>query len=89
MEEEAQTKRVRGLCYRYDGKWQVGHKCRHLELHVVIIFEPNAKDETTSEKENEEIEEELTQIEVSLNALEGLFKSRTMKLIGVVLSLGG
>lgn len=35
-EKELQEKRSKGLCFRCDGKWSVGHKCQKKELSVLL-----------------------------------------------------
>ncbi|KAL8135171.1 hypothetical protein AgCh_010001 [Apium graveolens] len=35
-EKELQYKREKGLCFRCDDKWVVGHKCRRKELSVLL-----------------------------------------------------
>lgn len=35
-EKELQFKREKGLCYRCDDKWTVGHRCRCKELSVLL-----------------------------------------------------
>lgn len=33
---EAQANRAKGLCYRCDETWHMGHVCRNRELHVIL-----------------------------------------------------
>ena len=35
-ESEFQDKRAKGLCYRCDAKWAVGHRCKKKELSVMF-----------------------------------------------------
>lgn len=36
---ELQSKREKGMCYRCDDKWSVGHKCKRKELSVLLTCE--------------------------------------------------
>lgn len=36
-EKELQDKRAKGLCYRCDDKWSIGHRCRRRELSVLLM----------------------------------------------------
>lgn len=82
-ESELQEKRAKGLCYRCDAKWAVGHRCKKKELSVMFI----AEDEGETEGEDSDIpasptEEILT--EVSLNSVVGISNPKTMKLKGLI-----
>lgn len=39
---EVQVKRERGLCYRCDEKFTVGHRCKNKELQVLVVREMEA-----------------------------------------------
>ena len=52
---EIQLRREKGLCYRYDEKFSLGHRCKRRELNVMVV-------QGESDLE-EEIEEELIQAE--------------------------
>lgn len=41
-EKELQEKRAKGLCYRCDAKWAMGHRCKKKELSVMLIEEEEA-----------------------------------------------
>lgn len=41
-EKELQEKRQRGLCFRCDDKWNVGHHCKK-ELSVLLTFDDNCE----------------------------------------------
>lgn len=36
-EKEWQDKKAKGLCYRCDDKWSLGHRCRVKEMNVVLV----------------------------------------------------
>lgn len=38
-DRELQEKRSKGLCFRCDKKWSMGHKCKKRELSVLVIDE--------------------------------------------------
>ena len=37
-DKEYQHKREKGLCFRCDDKWTIGHKCRKKELSVLLTL---------------------------------------------------
>lgn len=78
-EKELQEKRAKGLCYRCDAKWTVGHRCKKKELSVMLIAEEEGEtDVEDSEAPPSPTEEVLT--EVSLNSVIGISNPKTMKL---------
>lgn len=82
-ESELQEKRAKGLCYRCDAKWAVGHRCKKKELSVMLIAEEEGELEgEESEPPPSPTEEILT--EVSLNSVVGISNPRTMKLRGLI-----
>ncbi|KAK1357637.1 hypothetical protein POM88_050893 [Heracleum sosnowskyi] len=38
-EKELQKKKAKGICFRCDNKWTLGHRCRRKELSVILIDE--------------------------------------------------
>ncbi|KAL8090017.1 hypothetical protein AgCh_039471 [Apium graveolens] len=88
-DKEFQNKGEKGLCFRCDDKWSVGHCCIRKELSILL---------TQDEKEDEaelspssitsetplEVYSEPVHSEISLNTVMGLTSSRTMKLLGKV-----
>lgn len=44
-EKELQEKRAKGLCFRCDGKWNIGHKCQKKELSVLLTQEDSSVEE--------------------------------------------
>lgn len=79
-EKELQEKKEKGLCFRCDGKWGIGHRCPRKELSVLLVEE---EDEPPLEEEFAE-EEELVPTEVSLCSVVGLTNPKTMKLVGEI-----
>lgn len=82
-ESELQEKRAKGLCYRCDGKWTVGHRCKKKELSVMLIAEEDGE----IEGEDSEVPESPTDeviTEVSLNSVVGISNPKTMKLKGII-----
>lgn len=83
-DRELQEKRAKGLYFRCDAKWNIGHRCKHRELSVLLLEE---EEDTESEGGNSEaptspIEEIPT--EVSLHSVIGLTNPKTMKLRGLI-----
>lgn len=37
MERELQEKKAKGLCFRCDEWWEVGHVCKRKEMNVLLI----------------------------------------------------
>ncbi|KAL4557226.1 hypothetical protein LXL04_035399 [Taraxacum kok-saghyz] len=53
-DKELQAKRDKGLCYRCDDKWSVGHHCKRKELSVLLIQEEEDGGEETPAEEKPE-----------------------------------
>lgn len=86
---EMQVKRAKGLCYRCDDKWSIGHKCKRKELSVLLTCEGEEEEQMTSPQS--QFSEELIEVrpnspqpEISLNSVMGLTSPRTMKLMGKI-----
>ncbi|XP_063944151.1 uncharacterized protein LOC135150826 isoform X1 [Daucus carota subsp. sativus] len=82
-DKELQEKRAKGLCYRCDDKWVMGHKCKRKELSVLLI-----EDETEEglSDEGDPVPSPTAEIvpEVSLNSVVGFSAPKTMKLRGLI-----
>lgn len=76
------------MCFKCDGKWQVGHRCNKRELSVLLsqgeeddegsfLLSPSTESEENGGEGN-------GQPEVSLNSVVGLTTPKTIKLVGVV-----
>lgn len=81
-EAEYAEKRAKGLCFKCDGKFTVGHKCPEKRLQVMMILE----DELAEEKEDEKTPEHvhLDAVEVSAQSIVGITAPHTMKLRGMI-----
>lgn len=82
-------KRAKGLCYRCDDRWSIGHKCKRKELSVLLACEGEEDEPLTSPPSP--LSEDLTEVgtvsplpEISLNSVMGLTSPRTMKLMGKI-----
>lgn len=89
-ERELQIKREKGLCYRCDDKWVVGHRCKRMELSVLFTCEDDEEEaelSPTSPKFDEliEVNTDSPSPEISLNSVMGITSPRTLKLFKVVL----
>ncbi|XP_057252042.1 uncharacterized protein LOC130592021 [Beta vulgaris subsp. vulgaris] len=85
-ERELQEKKEKGLCFRCDDKWTIGHRCRKKELSVLLTFEEEGDEAELGEKEfgdEGELEEPPT-AEVSLNSVVGITNPKTMKVVGEI-----
>lgn len=83
-DKELQEKKAKGLCFRCDEKWSMGHRCRKKELSVLLMGE-EGEDEGDGSCSDPPLSptEELT-TEVSLNSVVGLSNPKTMKLLGLI-----
>lgn len=81
---EAQLKREKVLCYRCNEKWQVGHRCKMRDLHVLSVSDDFRQDETIEESIVADPDGELVDIEISLNALEGLVSLQNLEMMGTL-----
>ena len=89
IEVELRDKRNIGICFKCDGKWNVGYRCKTPELQVIVV-----QDEVYSDYEDDgEVQRppteglEITEaqvVEVSLNSVVGLTAPKTMKLLGSI-----
>lgn len=90
-EKELKEKMAKGLCFRCDAKWNIGHKCQRKELSVLLTQEEGSCDEEISivEQGAEHVEEEQggeddIHPEISLNSVVGLTSPKSFKLRGEV-----
>ncbi|XP_074356051.1 uncharacterized protein LOC141695725 [Apium graveolens] len=82
-EKELQEKRAKGLCYRCDAKWMIGHRCAKRELSVMLIEEEEGDIEGEGiDSPQSPLEELMT--EVSLNSVIGLSNPKTRNLKGLL-----
>lgn len=85
-DKEFQEKRSKGLCFRCDDKWSIGHRCKKRELSVLLM--EGDEEETWDEATNSIVEEVTNEVplhtEVSLNSVIGLSNPKTMKLKGLI-----
>ncbi|GKD06305.1 ankyrin repeat-containing protein, partial [Tanacetum coccineum] len=83
-DSELQEKQTKGLCFRCDQKYRLGHRCPIPTLQVLLVGE------TDEESMEEEMEVEfvdhahLDVIEVSLNSVMGFTSNHTMKLRRII-----
>ncbi|CAO2826251.1 unnamed protein product [Amaranthus hypochondriacus] len=85
-DKEFQDKKSRGLYYRCDEKWRIGHVCKRKELSVLIVGENETEGDT--EEEYYDVEEEMeaheTPVSIFLNSGVGIDNPKTMKLVGKI-----
>lgn len=83
------AKREKGLCFRCDKKYSIGHHCNNRELQVMVIYDEE-KDELGVEEEAEgggewEVQEAKGEvIELSMNLVVGLTPPQIMKVRGQI-----
>lgn len=82
-DQELQQKREKGIYFRCDDKWSIGHRCRKRDLSVLLTQDDEYEGEI-EDLEEEKLEQRLGEkpTEVSLNSVVGLTSPKTMKLVG-------
>lgn len=89
-DKELQEKRSKGLCFRCDDKWSMGHRCRRRELSVILMEDEDEEgsEEASSDPPQSPTEDNSNEVnlqsEVSLNSVVGLMGPKTMKLKGML-----
>lgn len=85
-EKELQQKRARGICFRCDDKWALGHRYRRKEFSVIRIDEEeeDGTDGSSSEPPLSPSPTEEMISEVSLNSVIGISNPKTMKIKGQI-----
>lgn len=87
-DKELQDKRAKGLCFRCDSKWNIGHKCQRKELSVLVTQEEGWNTEDGGMEELEDVADpppvDEVHPEISLNSVVGLTSPKTFKLKGEI-----
>ena len=83
-EAEWKAKREKGLCFRCDEKYTIIHRCKNLELQVLMVHDEEmggwGLDDERIPNEKGEIEPGGEVVELSMNSMVGLTTPQTMKL---------
>lgn len=77
-------KLTKGLCYNCDQKYERGHKCSFKEKQLFTVEIPSCLQEDYESEENDEVELEISEPRISVNALSGNQSFSTMRVKGVV-----
>lgn len=87
-EAEWKAKKEKGLCFRCDEKYSIGHKCINKELQVMLIYDAEQQEEWGTKDSVEEITKVekamIGEVVVSMNSIVGLKPPQTMKLKGEI-----
>lgn len=83
-DREFQERKSKGLCFRCDEKWKLGHVCRRKELSVLIVGDAEEDDEILEEEDEVFEDAESRPIGISLNSVVGIDNPKTMKLEGKI-----
>jgi len=83
---------LKGLCYNYDDKYFLGHKCKEQNIFMAISEEISEEDEETPSMSESPKSNDITppsdppEVEpvISLNALTGFSTPQTLKLINYI-----
>ncbi|KAK6150060.1 hypothetical protein DH2020_017585 [Rehmannia glutinosa] len=89
---EMAARREKGLCYNCDEAFTYGHRCKNRINYMIMTEEEELSYQHTSQEEGltaEVLEEEMEEIQMSLNVLSGEDGLTTMRLIGEVLKNEG
>ena len=83
---ELQSKIAKGLCFRCDAKFSLGHRCKYRELQVLVVQEDNTKTEVPPQgSPDDPLEDEIHEVaKLSLNSVVGLSTPKTMKVRGKI-----
>lgn len=89
-ERELQDKKAKGLCFRCDERWGIGHQCKKKEMSVLLVDDEDTGDEEFGEEVGGEFqslevpsEEEVPAV-LSINSIVGLTNPKTLKLVGLI-----
>ena len=80
-----QDRRDKGICYHYDEKFFVGHRCKNKQLHVLLVEEDDAEKGTKTEEWEHDQPVLSDAAKLSLNLVVGIATPKTMKLRGRVM----
>ena len=80
-----QDRRDKGICYRCDEKFFIGHRCKNKQLHVLLVEEDDAEKGTETKKWEQDQPVFSDAAELSLNSVVGISTLKTMKLRGRVM----
>ncbi|XP_010525699.1 PREDICTED: uncharacterized protein LOC104803465 [Tarenaya hassleriana] len=81
--KEMQERRVKGLCFNCDARFQPGHQCPGRQLRLLITRDEDTDEEVEPEvTDKPEDEDDKNLVELSLNSIVGLSSKHTMKLAG-------
>ena len=89
-EKEMQTRRVTGLCFRYDKRFSPRHRCKQKTLQVLWVMDEEDEEENTMVPKQNQIEEEYvdgpTSAVLCVSFLVGFCAPQSMKVHGTMLS---
>ena len=80
---EMQVRREKGLCYNYDERFGLGHRCKKQQLFILELMEEMEENSGAVELDLER-EPPQAVLEISLHALSGVSTPRTMRVTGLV-----
>lgn len=76
-----QAKKDKGLWFRCDDKYTIGHRCRNKELHVLLVADDIEGGDGEEEMKEEKVRRtEFEGVELSMNSVVGLTSPKTMKM---------
>ncbi|XP_056686977.1 uncharacterized protein [Spinacia oleracea] len=89
-ERELQEKKAKGLCFRCDERWGIGHQCKRKEMSVILIDEEDddggeLDGELGREFQSMEMPpEEESPAVLSINSIVGFTNPKTLKMVGLI-----
>ena len=78
-----QARREKGLCYNCDERFRPGHRCKKQQIFVLETMDETEENSRAVELDLE-LEASQTVLEISLHALSGVSKPRTMRVTGLI-----
>lgn len=92
---EFQAQRDKGLCFKCEEKYTIGHRCKAKELRALVVqanseeLEISKEQEPPKEEEPQAAEVMDDAVELSLNSVVGFTGPRTIKMKGKIRCGGG
>ena len=78
-----QVRREKGLCYNYDERFGLGHRCKKQQLFILELMEEMEENSGAVELDLER-EPPQAVLEILLHALSGVSTPRTMRVTGLI-----
>ncbi|GFZ10853.1 hypothetical protein Acr_22g0002510 [Actinidia rufa] len=87
LPKELEEKKAKGLCFKCNERYTRGHQCKKKQLYAIDVDDGEQEDydqELPQDEGNEEVLEQESDLQISINALTRLVSYRTMRVQGFV-----